>query len=46
MSFVLKECLDKEPVTVIVGNVRETRPQLSFLQGLNFSYYETRKQSL
>lgn len=30
MSFISKEGLDKEPVAVIIGNITETRPQLSF----------------
>lgn len=36
MSFVLKECLDKKIVTIIIGIITELRPRLSFLRRVKF----------
>lgn len=44
MSFVSKECLDKELLLLAVSE--KQGPSCPFLEGLNFSYYERRKQSL
>lgn len=43
MSFVLKECLDKKIVTIIIGIITETRPQLSFLRRVKFLILWNRK---